>query len=487
MREAETKGAPTAHSASKSTGDSARPNGVAAIIARHPKAWLASALGVAFLLMGTGAVFAGVATGAPAPTQAAPMPSPSASAAAPRLVPETIPAAHRVGTCSIAGSVTDGRLGEVSGQVINAATGEVLYDRNGAEPLPTASVAQILTAAAVLSTLGPDARLTTRVVAGSSPGTIVLVGGGDPTLATTTATLYEGAPLIGDLAAQVRSSYPTIVGEEPITQIVLDATMWPVSDAWDSSWPASTLSSGAQAPVTALMVNGGRADPAADLSPRTSDPVTDAGRAFASALDVSEVAFSSGAAVGTTVLGQVQSQPMSVLVEQMLLTSDSALAENLARVLAKSMGMDGSAESAGGAIMGALQRIGLEPDRVVLRDASGRSDLNRVPASYVNELLQVIHAGEHGLGAIRDAMPVANRSGDLYSRFEGSPVAGSLVAVPGYIFTERSLAGLVTAADGTPLAFTFYAIKDSIGQDARDALDALMTAVYACGSNLSRY
>lgn len=462
-----------------------RPGGIAAVIARHPKAWLASALGVAFLLLGTGAIFAGIAAGAP--SQATPAPSPSASLPDPRTQPSALPAAAAVRTCSVTAYADDGRLGTLAGSVVNAATGEVLYDRDAGAGLPTASVMQILTAAALISTMGPDARLTTKVVAGSSPGTIVLVGGGDPTLATTGDTLYEGAPLLADLAAQVRENYQRVVGNQPIRTIVLDASMWSTADAWDQSWPASTLSSGSQAQVTALMVDGGRADPSADISPRSSDPVGDAGRAFASALGLRDVTFTNGTAIGSTVLGQVQSQPLSVLVEQMLLTSDAALAENLGRVLAKTMGMDGSAESSGRAIMGALQQLGIESNQVSVRDASGRSDLNKVPASFVTKVLQAIHADEAGLGMLRDAMPLANRSGDLYDRFEGSPAAGVVSAVPGWIYTERSLAGLLTAADGTPLAFSFYAIKESIERDARDALDALTTAVYACGSNLSRY
>lgn len=487
MREAESKRSSSrAPAASTSDGGDppARSGGIATIIAKHPRAWLAAALGIAFLLLGTGAVFAGVASGSP--SQAAPAPSPSASLVDPRAQPVTIPAAGPVRTCSVASYATDSRLGSLAGSVVNAATGEVLYDQNATAGLPTASVMQILTASAVISTMGPDARLTTRVVAGSSPGTVVLIGGGDPTLATTTATLYDGAALMSDLADQVRDSYKRVVGNKPITTIVLDATMWAPADSWDSSWPASTLSSGSQAQVTALMVDGAREDPSRDISPRSSDPVGDAGRAFAAALGVQNVTFSNGSAIGNTVLGQVQSQPMSVLVEQMLATSDAALAENLGRVLAKTLGFDGSSSSVGLAISAALQELGLEGSPTI-RDASGRSDLNQVPAKYVTDLLVKIQANQSGLGLIRDAMPVAGKSGDLYDRFSGSAAAGTVSAVPGWIFTERSLAGVLTAADGTPMAFAFYAIKENIERDSRDALDALTTAVYACGSNLSRY
>ena len=51
----------------------------------------------------------------------------------------------------------------------------------------------LLTAAAVLATRGPAYRIPTRAVAGATPGEVVLVGGGDPTLAIDDNGHYPGA------------------------------------------------------------------------------------------------------------------------------------------------------------------------------------------------------------------------------------------------------------------------------------------------------
>jgi D-alanyl-D-alanine carboxypeptidase/D-alanyl-D-alanine-endopeptidase (penicillin-binding protein 4) len=67
--------------------------------------------------------------------------------------------------------------------VVDTEDGRTLYERGASQSLIPASTAKILTAAAVLTALPPDLRLTTRVVAGAAPGEVVLVGGGDPTLA----------------------------------------------------------------------------------------------------------------------------------------------------------------------------------------------------------------------------------------------------------------------------------------------------------------
>ena len=87
---------------------------------------------------------------------------------------------------------------------MNATTGEVLFDRNATAPNSTGSVLKVLTAAAGLSALGPDYRFTTKVVEGSAPGSIVLVGGGDVTLARDGDNVYPEAPSLQALADQVQ-------------------------------------------------------------------------------------------------------------------------------------------------------------------------------------------------------------------------------------------------------------------------------------------
>jgi D-alanyl-D-alanine carboxypeptidase/D-alanyl-D-alanine-endopeptidase (penicillin-binding protein 4) len=91
------------------------------------------------------------------------------------------------------------------------------------------------------------------------------------------------------------------------------------------------------------------------------------------------------------------------------------------------------------------------------------------------------------LDVIYDGMPVGGVSGDLYDRFTdaNAVAAGAVVAKPGWLENEWSLAGIVAAADGTPLAFAFYAIGDGITRDARYALDTLTASAYNCGDNLA--
>ena len=350
--------------------------------AKHPRAWLAAAIGVAFLLLGTGAVFAGAAVGSgngPAGL------GPSSSADAARPVPVEMPAASRLRTCSVAALAADPRLASFAGAVVNASTGELLFDRSASTGVTQGAVVQVLTAAAALNILGPDYRMSTRVYEGSSAGTIVLVGGGDSTLSRLgpgQESVYSGAEKLSNLAAEVEASYSGTV-----TNIVLDATMWSTGDRWDATWPRAEQTGGNLSEVTALQVDGDRNDPAALTSPRSTDPVGRAGTWFAEALeeagvdiDLDTVTFSLGAAVTTKpLLGEVTSQPVSVLINQMLVGSDATLAETLARVISKQMSLGGSASSINQAITSAVAVYEVDTTGVVVHDGSGTSGANAVP------------------------------------------------------------------------------------------------------------
>jgi D-alanyl-D-alanine carboxypeptidase/D-alanyl-D-alanine-endopeptidase (penicillin-binding protein 4) len=112
----------------------------------------------------------------------------------------------------------------VSAQVLDVASGDVLVDQAGSEPATPASTAKILTAVAALTTLDPSETLETTVVAGSAPGEVVLVGGGDVTLSRTSPSQsYPGAPTVADLAAQVVAAMPA---GTPVTRVVVDSSLF---------------------------------------------------------------------------------------------------------------------------------------------------------------------------------------------------------------------------------------------------------------------
>jgi D-alanyl-D-alanine carboxypeptidase/D-alanyl-D-alanine-endopeptidase (penicillin-binding protein 4) len=394
------------------------------------------------------------------------------------------PAAVASGDCSVSALASDSRLASFSGYVSDVATGDKLFSRNGTKAKRTGSVLKLLTAAAAIEVLGPKYRLTTRVFAGKKAGTVVLVGGGDPTLSRVSSGFYPGAPRLSDLASQVKKA----MKGTKITKIVVDSSYWPIDDNWDPTWARSEQRIGYHSETTALQVDGDRANPRANTSPRSTDPIKKAGKYFAAALGVPNVKVVKGVAPeGTKRLGYVKSQPISSLVKTMLLVSDNALAESLARVVSKESGANGSSASLATVIPAALSRYGFDTTGMKIRDGSGLSHKNAVSPKFMTTFLAQLVDGEHKLKYVYNGLSVAGRSGSLAARFTGSSAVarGHVWGKTGWLETSYSLAGIVRAKDGSELAFAFYAIRPGISASAKMALDALTAGVYRCGLKLS--
>ena len=469
------------------TGEPVAPSGIAALIAKHPRIWLGSALGVAFLVLATGVLFAGIAVGGG--RASATGDGTEETQIADRVAPAEIPAATRLRTCTVAPLAADAALMTLRGEVINASTGEVLFTRGGDAPARTASVLKTLTASAALLSLGADYRLTTSVFEGSTPGSVVLVGGGDATLNSLESgeNVYKGAAKLTDLADKVNNSWDALHPGEPITSIVLDSNMWSPGDKWNADWARSEQKNGYLSEVTALQVDGDRLDPTSAVSRRSTDPVMNAGRKFAAALGVPDATLTLGSSTSAKNLGEVRSQPVSTLINQMLVASDGTLAETLARVVSKQMGLGGTSASVGQAITGAIQPLGLDTSTLVIVDGSGLSAKNGIPPDFMAKFMALAVKGGNDLTYVYNSLAVAGESGALKNRFTGANAVakGKVVGKTGFITSAYTLAGLVTAEDGTLLAFAFYAIGDGIKETAKGSLDNLVTGVYGCGDNLA--
>ncbi len=470
--------------------------GIMTAVRKHPVAWITAASAVAFVVLGSGAVALGASVGTSA--SASTLPSSSATSTPtparatpppPRPVPAAAPAASRLRTCSVSGLAQDGRLGNLEAQVVNAKTGEVLFDRNGVKPGPTASVLKTLTSAAALKLLGPDYRVSTTVVKGSAPGQIVLVGGGDVTLSRLPdgqASFYTGAPKIQDLANQAKQA----MGGQAITSIVVDTSLFG-APAWQPSWDEreERIVEGSTSYVTALQVDGDRNDPGAIQSPRTTDPVGRAVQYFQQYLGTNVPVTQGTAPAGAQQLAAVQSQPVTALIDQAMSVSDNTIMEELARLVAIKAGAGNTFAAENAGVVSALQGYGIDTAGVPPVAGSGVSGDNAVPPSYLTRLFVKVLNRESGLGIVYDGLPVAGKSGTLgpgYSRFTGANAAarGAVHAKTGWINNAYTLSGIVNAADGTPLTFAVYALGP-VGDNSKQAIDTLVTGFYNCGDNLS--
>lgn len=418
-------------------------------------------------------------------------PTPAPSPLGPLLAPAgdgVVPTATGLAR-ALAGGLRDPALGgSVAVSVIDAPTGTPLLERRAGIRVVPASTAKIVTAVAALTALDPQARLTTRVVAGAAPGEVVLVGGGDSTLAGPSARpSYPAVARITDLAAQVRSR----LGSGRVSRVLVDDRLYGGARL-GPGWRPEYVLDGDVAPVSALSVDDGRVRP--DRRARVADPALAAGRALAAALGSTATVSRGSAPAGAAQLGAVSSPSIATLTELMLSRSDNGLAESLARQVALARGRPASFAGSSAALSEVLATVRVTRTAAALTDGSGLSRLNRVQPGAISRLIAYA-AREPGVTAgsapgrfapVLSGLPVAGYDGTLFRRYRTGPsaaAAGIVRAKTGTLSGVSALAGLVRTENGRLLAFDLTADRVPVGgtRAAEAALDRMAAALAACG------
>jgi D-alanyl-D-alanine carboxypeptidase/D-alanyl-D-alanine-endopeptidase (penicillin-binding protein 4) len=426
----------------------------------------------------------------------------TAASAAPLLSPVLLSAADDPTTAGLTAALTpllaDHAFAgdEVAMLVADAATGRVLLDHDSADVVPPASTAKLAVAVAALQVLGPDARLTTRVVQGSGPSQVVLVGGGDPTLSGPAAVglLSPGYPAPASLTTLAQQT-ATELHARGITAVTLgyDASLF-VGATLAPGWKPIYQTEGDVAPVSALEVDEGHPNPARTAT--AADPAAAAASEFAALLTSNGVAVTgvptavragaTQASAAKPTLASVASPPMSELVQRMLGRSDNDLAEALSRQVAIATGHPASFAGGVAAVKAAIVGLGVDSAGLSTVDASGLSPLDRVkPAALLALLRLAIVPGHDRLAPILTGLPVAGFSGTLSGRFGGPAAAGAglIRAKTGTLDGVVALAGYLQDSSGATLVFativTGVAKTATVTTEA--ALDRLTASLPACG------
>ncbi|WP_433498485.1 D-alanyl-D-alanine carboxypeptidase/D-alanyl-D-alanine endopeptidase [Sphaerimonospora sp. CA-214678] len=429
----------------------------------------------------------------------------------------------------------------VAGVVLDATTGESLFDGGSARPVTPASTTKVVTAVAVLASVGPDARFATRVVRGKSGNSIVLVGGGDPTLAgPKSAGKGGGYPRPASLA-QLAARTAKALKAAGITRVNL---------SYDSSlfggprsapgWKPNYIPEGSVAPVTALTMDEGRKAGGG----RLTDPQRETAAAFAALLRRAGIAVGGGirpgvapgpegqnardltaqdgtaqngrAQDGTTQadpaqggtaqggtaqdgtaqngraqdaaaryaageeLARVESPPVYALVERMLTLSDNDLAEALARQVAVKEGLPHTFRGATDAVHRVLAGLHLDQG-IEVHDGSGLSTRNRITPAALGRLLAAASSPAHpALNSLISGLPVAGFTGTLHDRYgksESASGAGLVRAKTGTLNGVNTLAGISYTAGGRLVTFAFMADEVTDPDRAIAALDKMATIV----------
>jgi serine-type D-Ala-D-Ala carboxypeptidase/endopeptidase (penicillin-binding protein 4) len=363
--------------------------------------------------------------------------------------------------------------------VTNLATGQVLYASNANSGFTPASTNKLATAAAALRVLGPAARLTTRVVQGAGAGSIVLVGGGDPTLAAGSppATDYPQPATLADLASKTAEALKARGLHQ--VQLGYDTSLY-TGPGFAPGWTSAYVSSGNVTVITPLEVDQGRVTPAGtpvDASnggARSTDPAPQAAAAFAGFLAAGGITVAGPptpvvAPARAATIAQVQSPPLAQIVFWMLEQSNNVIAENLARQVALATGRPASFSGAAAAVTAVLRSQGVTGE-LQLSDGSGLSPDDKIaPAS----LVQIVRlaAATPRLRSILTGLPVEGFSGTLGpggSVFGpgGSDALGVVRAKTGNLDGVAALAGSTYARNGQLLVFAVMADQISAAPGA---------------------
>ena len=363
-----------------------------------------------------------------------------------------------------------------------------VYERGRGTAIP-ASTTKLVTTTAALLALGADHRFTTSVVADQGRS-IVLVGGGDPFLARApraddgSVLPYPARADIVTLAQQAADALRRD-GVRSVT-IGYDDSLF-TGPQVNATWESDYVSSGEVSPTSALWVDEGRS---ATVDARV-DPARDAAQAFADALAGAGIRVRGTpsprlAPDGAATIADVESAPLSEIVQRILEVSDNDGAEVLLRHVGVATSGRGSIAAGRRGLVELMQSAGVRMRASVLYDGSGLSREGRLDPSTLVDVLQLAaQPDEPELRSVVSGLPVAGFTGSLADRMDAAPPAGlgRVRAKTGTLSSVSSLAGLALDLDGRPMVFVLMAdrIAPLKSLDARQTLDSAAGALGACG------
>lgn len=340
------------------------------------------------------------------------------------------------------------------------AAGTTLTARGAHRSLLPASTMKLVTAAAALRLFGPDHRFVTRVHATVAPdaagvvdGDLVVVGGGDPVLATPTfrRRVYSSRPAtpLSGLAGRIaRRGITHVTGRVLGDPSLLDHQ--PLAAGWPPSY-LETLDSTRSSGLTVdaglrLFRRSGRLHAAV-----AADPAQRTARELRRLLRRREVRID-GSAGSTTPspagveVARITSPPLDTLLAHMLRFSDNHLADAVFRMLGAATG-DATWRGSARAVRATLADVHVPWDELRLADGSGLSRRNRLTPDALVRLLGAMADGPQRTRWLR-LLPVAGRSGTLAGRLRDTPAAGRVHAKTGTLRDVRALAGTIPGRDG---------------------------------------
>jgi len=371
--------------------------------------------------------------------------------------------------------------GRVGFAAVDTVTGELVATAGSVgHVFMPASTMKVLTALAALSTLNPQQRFATSVVRDGND--VVLVGGGDPYLASEPSKSHQYA-VEADLTTLAKRTAVALrrVG---ISQVRLnyDASRFSgpaVSPAWEKSYVTERIVT----PVSALWVDqrGYVGDdestmPAPLAAKEFGERLEDAG------ISVAGSPQSTTASAGATPVASVRSATVAQIIEHLIASSDNEGAEVMLRQAAIGAGRPGTFADGVAEVRSVLEAKGIDTTGLVLNDGSGLSRKNRISPVTLAQVIAKAGEDKRTASLVSD-LPSANFSGSLSRRFTKATAGRGVVrAKTGTLNGVHSLAGYVQDRNGVPIAFAVMIdqARDIGDVTAEAAVDAIPAALATC-------
>ncbi|QGX99228.1 D-alanyl-D-alanine carboxypeptidase/D-alanyl-D-alanine-endopeptidase [Roseovarius faecimaris] len=398
--------------------------------------------------------------------------------------------------------------GRVGFSVVDVTSGRVLEESDGRSGQPPASVTKAVTALYALHRLGAGYRFETRLIAASAvqggviKGDLILAGGGDPTLDTDaladlarklkaagvreirgTIRPYGGAlPSV----AEIDRDQPDHVAYNP-TVSGLNLNFNRVHFEWKRSGNGYAVTMDARSAKYRPEVRVARMSVAAREMPvytyadkgdhdawtvaskalgkggarwlPVRKPEAYAAEVFATFARAHGIAVKPGKQVRTlpdtgVVLASHKSAPLREILRDMLKYSNNLTAEAVGMAAtATQRGAGGSlSRSAQEMSTFARQTLGMSGARFV--DHSGLGSASRVSAAAMAQALARVHRA----GALKPILKPISMRHENGKINDAHPI--KVMAKTGTLYFVSSLAGYMTAQDGTEMAFAIFAVND---------------------------
>jgi len=356
--------------------------------------------------------------------------------------------------------------------VVEAESGKVVCGSAPGHPRALASNMKLFTTSTVLSRLGPETRIPTKVFRdgkvdsdGVLHGSLYLQGGGDPALGT--PTFYDS--YLAGLGTNLFALTPQIkaAGITSVTgRLYADDTVFDrLRGVADSGYATSSYIG----PLSGLAFNSGFSG-STSSSGFSSDPAKLAASKLARSLKGAGVDLPSQVALRPTPpnaerVAIVRSPTLDRIVDTTDVYSDNFFAEMLIKLLGARLGKGGTT-AAGAAVV--EEFAGAHDSGVHAVDGSGLTRSNRASPRQVVNLLLAMRQDPAGDDFIQD-LALAGKEGTVDERMHGTAAYGRCRTKTGTLTGVSNLSGYCFNKSGRIMAFSI--LMNSVGNLSLAHLD----------------